>query len=335
MTTKDIAQMMMQDIDGGPDFKKLFMFMLENVVIETPADGNCKPKIMHFIDDASETRVEDGGGTIVVRKDGTGTGSKSKTQTEKATKKSAAVEESVKIPASAKGERAEIPVDKTTQPIKEGATKGGKGKQLAIPKKPASAKGKDIKIGIVKTTQPSKDVAGKGGSGKELTIPKVVAKGKGKGKQIQQDEAGDVEATNLATSRLKKASLAARSPLNERAVRLTAKPNNVDKEVYYWVLSTTDKNKDSVVYQDSFRKTVPIEFQSLASFKAVSPAIIDTWSSYLNNMEKLKVQKMVAQVRKSSIYVMTMHWRNNICTMETGVYVMRHMETYFGEREKE
>ncbi|XP_042017177.1 uncharacterized protein LOC121765190 [Salvia splendens] len=129
---------------------------------------------------ASETRVEDGGGAIVVRKDGTGIRSKSKTQIEKATKKSAAVEESVKTHASAKGGRAEIQADKTTQPIKEGAPKGGKGKQLAIPKKPASAKGKGIEIDVVKTTQPSKDVAGKGGSGKELAIPNVVAQGMGK-----------------------------------------------------------------------------------------------------------------------------------------------------------
>ena len=48
---------------------------------------------------------------------------------------------------------------------------------------------------------------------------------------------------NKATSRVKKPSLAARSPFNERAVRVTAKPHIVDKQLYYWVLSTADKNK--------------------------------------------------------------------------------------------
>lgn len=46
---------------------------------------------------------------------------------------------------------------------------------------------------------------------------------------------------NPAISRTKNAS--ARSPFNERAVRITAKANNVDKELYYWVISTADDNK--------------------------------------------------------------------------------------------
>ncbi|XP_042043884.1 uncharacterized protein LOC121789502 [Salvia splendens] len=54
MAPGDVGQMMMEDVDGGPDFKKLFMFMLENVAIETPSNGNGKPKILHFIDDVDE-----------------------------------------------------------------------------------------------------------------------------------------------------------------------------------------------------------------------------------------------------------------------------------------
>ena len=42
---------------------------------------------------------------------------------------------------------------------------------------------------------------------------------------------------------MKKPSLAARSPFNERAVRLTAKPHTVDKQIYYWVLNTAEKNR--------------------------------------------------------------------------------------------
>ena len=46
-----------------------------------------------------------------------------------------------------------------------------------------------------------------------------------------------------ATSRLKKPSQVVRSPFHERAVRVTAKANTVDKQIYYWVLDTAEKNK--------------------------------------------------------------------------------------------
>ncbi|XP_042023061.1 uncharacterized protein LOC121770390 [Salvia splendens] len=54
MTPKDIAHLMMAEVDGGDDFKKLFMFLLENALIETPSDGHCKPKILHFIDHVAD-----------------------------------------------------------------------------------------------------------------------------------------------------------------------------------------------------------------------------------------------------------------------------------------
>ena len=56
MTAGDIAKMVTEEVNGGPDFKRLFMIMLENVLIETPADGNLKPKILHFINDVDEIR---------------------------------------------------------------------------------------------------------------------------------------------------------------------------------------------------------------------------------------------------------------------------------------
>ncbi|XP_042028579.1 uncharacterized protein LOC121775554 [Salvia splendens] len=121
-----------------------------------------------------------------------------------------------------------------------------------------------------------------------MVLPTVVPQDKGKGKAIQQQgkaiqqEAGDVE-KNRTRARIKKPTLAARSPFNERAVRLTAKANIVDRELYYWL-----PLRDDVVYKDSFKETLHGEFQSLAPFKRVSPAIVDTWSSYLNNMEQLK-----------------------------------------------
>lgn len=42
--------------DGGLEFKKLFMFLLENALIETPGDGMMKPKILYFIDDVDEIK---------------------------------------------------------------------------------------------------------------------------------------------------------------------------------------------------------------------------------------------------------------------------------------
>ena len=56
MTAKDIAKLITAKVNGGPDFKRMFMFMLENALIETPADGNLKPKILHFINDVDEIR---------------------------------------------------------------------------------------------------------------------------------------------------------------------------------------------------------------------------------------------------------------------------------------
>ena len=51
LNATDVANMIKDETDGGPVFKCLFMFLLENALMETPSDGNCKPKILHFIDD--------------------------------------------------------------------------------------------------------------------------------------------------------------------------------------------------------------------------------------------------------------------------------------------
>ncbi|XP_042038175.1 uncharacterized protein LOC121784058 [Salvia splendens] len=56
MTPKDIPHLMMQEVNGGDFFKKLFMFLLENALIETPADGHCKPKILNFVDDVDDIK---------------------------------------------------------------------------------------------------------------------------------------------------------------------------------------------------------------------------------------------------------------------------------------
>ncbi|XP_042024270.1 uncharacterized protein LOC121771533 [Salvia splendens] len=52
-------------------------------------------------------------------------------------------------------------------------------------------------------------------------------------------------------------------------------------------------------------------------------------------LDKCKETKMADLVRSCTTNVVSMPWRNNVVTMENGVYVMRHMETYFGEKEKD
>ncbi|XP_042024186.1 uncharacterized protein LOC121771466 [Salvia splendens] len=52
-------------------------------------------------------------------------------------------------------------------------------------------------------------------------------------------------------------------------------------------------------------------------------------------LDKCKETKLSDLVRSWTTNVVTMPWRNNVVTMENGVYVMRHMETYFGEKEKD
>ncbi|XP_042035406.1 uncharacterized protein LOC121781786 [Salvia splendens] len=51
-------------------------------------------------------------------------------------------------------------------------------------------------------------------------------------------------------------------------------------------------------------------------------------------LTRCKVPKMATQVRKCRTHVVTMPWRNNNFIDEASIYVMRHMETFFGEREK-
>ena len=50
---------------------------------------------------------------------------------------------------------------------------------------------------------------------------------------------------------------------------------------------------------------------------------------------KLKAQKKAPEVRKCKTHVVSMPWRKNDPSVETGVYIMRHMETYFGGRDKD
>ena len=50
---------------------------------------------------------------------------------------------------------------------------------------------------------------------------------------------------------------------------------------------------------------------------------------------KLKANQKAAEVRKCKTHVVAMPWRKNDPSVETGVYIMRHMETYFGGRDKD
>lgn len=54
--------------------------------------------------------------------------------------------------------------------------------------------------------------------------------------------------------------------------------------------------RNLVVYEDKSVKTVQREFVSLAPFNPVSPAIVDTWSSHLNHMEKFKAPETASRI---------------------------------------
>ena len=49
----DIAILMLNEVDGGDQFKRLFLVLMEYCFIETPADGPVIPKILHILDDLS------------------------------------------------------------------------------------------------------------------------------------------------------------------------------------------------------------------------------------------------------------------------------------------
>ena len=63
-----------------------------------------------------------------------------------------------------------------------------------------------------------------------------------------------------------------------------------------------------VVYQDTFKKTIQIEFQPLESFKPVSPAVIDPWSSYINTMGKSKAPESVSRLFFSTNTCVSAQW---------------------------
>ncbi|XP_042024124.1 uncharacterized protein LOC121771414 [Salvia splendens] len=55
---------------------------------------------------------------------------------------------------------------------------------------------------------------------------------------------------NAATTRVKKASYALRSPHNEREVRITAKANQQDKELFYWMIDMIDTDPATSLTQN-------------------------------------------------------------------------------------
>ncbi|KAG6399560.1 hypothetical protein SASPL_141041 [Salvia splendens] len=123
---------------------------------------------------------------------------------------------------------------------KEMALKRGHGKQPAVTKvvtnlnlRPPLTKKKGIVIAE----------AGTGGISADLHLKTAAGLVKGKEKVNKAKEAVRSEASNVETARVRKASPAMRSPFNERAVRLTAKANDNDKELYFWVLSTAETHE--------------------------------------------------------------------------------------------
>ncbi|KAG6432743.1 hypothetical protein SASPL_104329 [Salvia splendens] len=83
-----------------------------------------------------------------------------------------------------------------------------------------------------------------GAIGGEVLILAAAVRGKEKLKEVQTDGAGIVGVANVETAHVKKTSSALSSPFNERAVRITAKANSNDKELYFWVFSTAETHEN-------------------------------------------------------------------------------------------
>ncbi|XP_042006343.1 uncharacterized protein LOC121755121 [Salvia splendens] len=52
-------------------------------------------------------------------------------------------------------------------------------------------------------------------------------------------------------------------------------------------------------------------------------------------IDKCKDSRMADLIRGCTTHVVALPWRNNLSIMEDGMYVMRHLETYFGEKDKD
>ncbi|KAG6400907.1 hypothetical protein SASPL_137752 [Salvia splendens] len=115
----------------------------------------------------------------------------------------------------------------------DGRVKRGHEKQPVVTKRPPLSKEKGIVI----------SEAGTGGISSDVPLKIAAGRVKGKEKVNKAKEAIRSQDLNVETTRLRKASPAMRSPFNERAVRLTAKANGNDKELYFWVLSTAETHK--------------------------------------------------------------------------------------------
>lgn len=53
LSADDVKKHMFKEEEGGEQFKKLFLVLLEYYLIEAPSDGFLRPKILHLIDDVS------------------------------------------------------------------------------------------------------------------------------------------------------------------------------------------------------------------------------------------------------------------------------------------
>ncbi|KAL1541069.1 hypothetical protein AAHA92_25333 [Salvia divinorum] len=85
-----------------------------------------------------------------------------------------------------------------------------------------------------------------------------------------------------------KISLALRSPFNERMVKIQSKLSIEEKHAYYWILTTSHMNENTLVYDDDVVQVTKLEFCSLIPRKLIEVGVINAWGSYLNNMEEFR-----------------------------------------------
>ncbi|XP_042063075.1 uncharacterized protein LOC121806959 isoform X2 [Salvia splendens] len=86
----------------------------------------------------------------------------------------------------------------------------------------------------------------------------------------------------------KTVSHALRSPFADRPVKITNKLSKDEKESYYWILVTHERDGLVLVYDDDVVKVTKMEMCSLIPRQLIVVGVIDARASYLNNMEEFR-----------------------------------------------
>ncbi|KAG6430232.1 hypothetical protein SASPL_108295 [Salvia splendens] len=188
---------------------------------------------------------------------------------------------------------------------KEMALKRGQEKQPAVTKvgtnvklRPPLSKEKGLVIAD----------AGTGGIGDDLPLKTASVLGKGKEKVNKANEAVRSVASTVETARF-------------------FFPIWGEKQQYVVCFDVPDSKMNIIDH------TLAEQHASFAEKYGTTPSML--WKFLADAIDKCKDSRMADLIRGCTTHVVAMPWRNNLSIMEDGMYVMRHLETYFGEKDKD